>query len=76
MDVDFLIILDKTVHRAVDECCCLSRDLKEVPKTHNTSSRRSRGLRQERFEADCHFALLTTRGNKCLNGTMQRTQIN
>ena len=76
MDVDFLIILDKTDQHAVDECRCLSQDLQEVPETHNTSSRRSRGLRQGRFEVDCHFALLTMRGNKCLNGTMRRTQNN
>ena len=69
VDVDFLIILDKTVQRPVDECCCLSQDLKEVPKPHDTSSRRSRSLRQGQSEVDCHFALLTIRGSKCLNGT-------
>jgi len=54
VDVDFLIILDKTVQHAVDECHCLSQDLKEVPKTHDNSFGRSRGFRQGRFEVDCH----------------------
>ena len=31
MDVDFLIILDKTVQRAVDKCLCLFKDFKEAP---------------------------------------------
>ena len=70
------MILDKTVQGAVDERRYLFQDLKEVPKTHDISSRRSRGLRQERFEVDSYFALLTMHGSKRLNGTMKRTQNN
>ena len=54
----------------------LSQDLEEVPETRDNSTRRLRGLRQRRFEVDCHFALWTMRGNKCLNGTMKRTKNN
>ena len=72
-----MILLNKTFQHVYNRLRCLSQDLKEVPETHDTSARRSRGLRQERFEVDCHFALLTMRGsNKCLNGTMKRTQNN
>ena len=71
-----MIILNKTVQHVHDRLCCLSQDLKEVPETHDTSSRRSRGPHKGRFEVDSHFALLTMRGSKCLNGTMKRTQNN
>ena len=54
----------------------LSQDFKEAPETYDNSSRRSRGLRQRRFEVDCYFALWTMHGNKCLNGTMKRAQNN
>jgi hypothetical protein len=71
-----MILLNKTFQHVYDRLCCLSQDLKEAPKTHDNTSRRSRGFRQGRFEVDCHFALLTICGNKCLNGTMERTQNN
>jgi hypothetical protein len=37
----FLIKLDKTAQCAVDECHCLSQDLKVFPKTRDNSSKRS-----------------------------------
>ena len=40
-DVDILIKLDKTAQCAVDECHCLSQDLKVFPKTRDNSSKRS-----------------------------------
>ena len=71
-----MTLLNKSFQHVYNRLRCLSQDLKEAPKTHDNSSRRSRGFRQGRFEVDCHFALSTMRGNKCLNGTMKRTQNN
>ena len=53
-----MILLNKTFQHVYNRLrlCCLSQDLKDTPKTHDNSSRRSRGFRQGRFEVDCHFA--------------------